>query len=509
MKTRNSIGKLICGDRETMHEDIRQQARCAASGFAAAGVTTGDTIAIMLRNDFPFVVSTLAAAMLEATATPINWHYTADEACWILSNSHAKVLVIHADIWRNIASDIPQGISENLTVVAVETPRDLASAHRVDDSLCTVPEEVLSWSSWIKSQEEWQGPAPKPQSAMIYTSGTTGRPKGVRRMGPVPVTTRGNHGSFVEEARFLLTAPMYHSAPNRAAMSTFYVGGDIVIAPRFDAENTLALIETHGITHSFMVPTMLIRLLKLPEEVRSRYDVSSLKHVVIAGAHCPPEVKTAIIKWWGPALYEYYGGTETGAITYCTSEEALAHPGTVGHAVPDATIRILDENGNECPTGTHGEIFGRLHPLPDFTYQNDPDARAEIEKHGLITCGDIGYLDEDGYLFLSDRKKDMVISGGVNIYPAEIEAALFACKGVLDCAVFGLPDDELGEIAAAAILPEPGAILDVSDLNDAIGQKIARFMIPRKTFIVEELPRDDSGKIFKRKLRDIYGSGSA
>jgi long-chain acyl-CoA synthetase len=250
-----------------------------------------------------------------------------------------------------------------------------------------------------------------------------------------------------------------------------------------------------------MVPTMLIRLLKLPQEVRERYDISSLKHVVHAGAPCPPDVKSAIINWWGPVLYEYYGGTETGAVTYCTSEQALAHPGTVGRAVPDATISILDDDGVEVPTGTHGEIFCRLHTMPDFTYQGDPAARAACEKHGLITCGDIGYLDDEGYLYLSDRKKDMVISGGVNIYPAEIEAAIFACDGVLDCAVFGLPDAEMGEIVAAAIQLETGATLETDQLNEYLGKRIARYMVPRKTFFVEDLPRDDSGKIFKRKLR--------
>ena len=497
--------KLVCGDRQTTHAIARAEAHRVATGFADLGVCEGDTVVIMLRNDFPFIIATLAASMLDATATPINWHYTAEEATWILSNSEAKVLVVHTDIWRKLSDQMPADVMSGVEVIAVETPEDQAAAHRVDPADCTAPEGVKEWQSWLETCDEWQGEPPTPRSAMIYTSGTTGRPKGVKRLGTVAVTTRGNHGSFVEEARFLLTAPMYHSAPNRAAMSTFFVGGDIVIAPRFDAEDTLRLIAEHRLSHSFMVPTMLIRLLKLPEDIRAKYDVSSLKHVVIAGAHCPPDVKRAIIDWWGPVLYEYYGGTETGAITYCTSEEALAHPGTVGRAVPDATISIYDEDGNECPTGVAGEIYGRLHPLPDFTYQGNAQARAEVEIDGLITCGDIGYLDDEGYLYLSDRKKDMVISGGVNIYPAEIEAALFAHDEVRDCAVFGLPDDEMGEMVTAAILPEDGHQLDESELLDFLRQKIAGYMIPRRIIEVSELPRDDSGKIYKRKLREVYG----
>jgi long-chain acyl-CoA synthetase len=497
--------KLISGAREISHAEVRAQAGQAATGFAAAGVTPGDTIAIMLRNDFPFIVAALAASMLEATATPVNWHYTADEATHILADSGAKALVVHADIWRTLAPQMAADLMQDITVVAVETPSDIVDAFGLNTANCTAPEGTLNWLDWIAAQAPWQGDPPQPRSAMIYTSGTTGKPKGVKRLGATAVTTKGNHGSFVPEARLLLTAPMYHSAPNRAAMSTFYVGGEIIIAPRFDAEDTLRLIEAHKISHSFMVPTMLIRLLKLPDEVRAKYDISSLKHIVIAGAPCPPDVKTAIINWWGPVLFEYYGGTETGAITYCTSEDALAHPGTVGRAVPDATIRVLDDDGNECPTGTAGEIYGRLHPIPDFTYQGNPQARADVEIDGLITCGDIGYLDADGYLYISDRKKDMVISGGVNIYPAEIEAALFDHKAVHDCAVFGLPHADFGEQVVAAILPEPGSVMDQAQINEFLGTRIAAYMIPRRVIFVDALPRDDSGKIFKRKLRDIYG----
>ncbi len=501
---------VICCEREMSHEAVGREARRAATGFARAGVTSGGTVATMLRNDFPFLAATLAADMVEAVATPINWHFTADEVAYILDDSNAQVLIVHADIWREIGPKMPDNVMDGITVVAVETPRDIADAHRVAEADCAVPEGIAAWGEWISAQPEWSGPPPKPQSAMIYTSGTTGRPKGVRRLGPVPVeaTRRGRYNAFVEDSRLLLAAPMYHSAPYRAAISTFQVGGDIVLAPRFQAEETLQLIERHEITHSFMVPTMFIRLLKLPVKTRARYDVSSLRHVVHAGSPCPPEVKRAIIEWWGPVVYEYYGGTETGAVTYCTSEEALAHPGTVGRAIQDATIKIFDEDGNECPAGVSGEIYCRLHSYPDFIYQGKPEERRAIEKNGLVTCGDIGYLDEEGYLYISDRKTDMVISGGVNIYPAQIEAAIFAHEEVTDCAVFGIPDPEYGEALVAAVQPEPGARLDVDRLKRFLRGKVAGYMVPRRVLILNELPRDDSGKIFKRKLRDTYGQQS-
>jgi long-chain acyl-CoA synthetase len=351
---------------------------------------------------------------------------------------------------------------------------------------------------------------------MIYTSGTTGKPKGVRRL-PLDGSNPDAITLAIETARALgmspgmrtvVTGPMYHTAPNSYSLTAARLGAFLVLQARFEPEDLLRIVEEQRITHLHMVPTMFTRLLKLPDDVRGRYDVSSLQHVVHAAAPCPPEVKRRMIEWWGPVIWEYYGGTETGAVVACDSEEWLAHPGTVGRPIATATVRIYDDDGNVLPPNEPGEVFMRLGGFPDFTYEGRPEARSEVERDGLITCGDIGYLDDDGYLFLCDRKRDMVISGGVNIYPAEIESCLMTMPGVRDCAVFGIPDEEFGESLAAVIEPEAGTEIDVDAARAHVRQHLAGFKAPKVVEFSAELPREDSGKIFKRKLRAPYWEGT-
>ena len=277
--------------------------------------------------------------------------------------------------------------------------------------------------------------------------------------------------------------------------------------PRFDAEETLRLIELHRIDLAYMVPTMYVRMLKLPEEVRSRYDLSSLRFIASTGSPCPPDVKRAMIDWLGPKIYETYAASETGLITIMSSEEALERPGSAGLPAGDATIRIVSEEGLPCPTGEIGLIYMKQPAYADFTYVGNEEARRAAEKDGLVTLGDMGYLDPQGYLFICDRASDMVISGGVNIYPAEAEHALMGCPGVLDCAVFGIPDEEMGERLMAAILPEPGAVVDAAAVEQWLRPRIAGYKIPRDVTLVTEFPRDDNGKVAKRKLRAKYWEG--
>ena len=274
--------------------------------------------------------------------------------------------------------------------------------------------------------------------------------------------------------------------------------------PRFEAEEFLRLIQEHDINTIVMVPTMFMRLLKLPEEVRRKYDLSSLTHVVHGAAPCPSDVKRAMIDWFGPVIYEYYGSTEASALTLATSEDALKRPGTVGRIMKGVELRFLDENDRDVPKGEVGEIYSRYLGNPDFTYQNKPEKRAEIDRDGFITSGDVGYVDEDGYVFLCDRKRDMVISGGVNIYPAEIEGVLHALPGVHDCAVFGVPDDEFGESLMAVVEPQAGAVLDPATIRTQLKASLADFKVPKRIEIQHDLPREDSGKIFKRRLRDPF-----
>jgi long-chain acyl-CoA synthetase len=305
-------------------------------------------------------------------------------------------------------------------------------------------------------------------------------------------------------ARALLPGPLYHSAPNSFGLRAGRLGGALVLMPRFEPEAFLQLIEEQRIDTMFVVPTMFIRLMKLPEEIRRNYDMSSLRHVIHAAAPCPPDVKRAMIAWWGPVIYEFYGSTESGAVTFATSEDALKKPGTVGRIAPGAELRFIGEDGSALPQGEIGEIYSRIAGNPDFTYHNKPGKRGEIDRDGFITSGDVGYIDADGYVFICDRKRDMVISGGVNIYPAEIEAVLHAVPGVHDCAVFGIPDAEFGEALMAVVEPQAGVMLDVADIRARLKASLADYKIPRHLEIQKELPREDSGKIFKRRLRDPY-----
>ncbi len=320
-------------------------------------------------------------------------------------------------------------------------------------------------------QKPYDGPTLPAPMNMIYTSGTTGNPKGVRRHAPTPEQAASSERMRAmiygtrPGVRALLPGPLYHSAPNSFGLRSGRLGGALVLMPRFEPEQFLRIIQDEKIDTIFMVPTMFIRLIKLPEDVRNKYDMSSLRHVIHAAAPCPTDVKRAMIDWWGPVIYEFYGSTESGAVTFANSEDALKKPGTVGRISPGAELRFVGDDGQILPQGEIGEIYSRIAGNPDFTYHNKPDKRAEIERDGFITSGDVGYIDADGYVFICDRKRDMVISGGVNIYPAEIEAALHAVAGVHDCAVFGIPDEEFGEALMAVVEPQPGTALDVGALR--------------------------------------------
>jgi len=304
--------------------------------------------------------------------------------------------------------------------------------------------------------------------------------------------------------RALHPAPLYHSAPSGYAVQAALHGELLVLEERFDAERALALIERHRLTHAYLVPTMYVRLLRLPESAREKYDLSSIRFVASTGSPCPAEVKRAMIDWWGPVFNEAYAASELGYVTSISSEEALRKPGSAGRPAGEARIRILDESGRELPRGQVGLIYARQPAFPDFTYNNNPEARRTIERDGLISLGDMGFLDEEGYLYVCDRASDMVISGGVNIYPAEIEAVLAMMPGVRDCAVFGIPDEEFGEALAAAVQSEPGIALEAEMIRKYLSDRIANYKVPRVVTFHAELPREESGKIFKRRLRAPY-----
>jgi fatty-acyl-CoA synthase len=375
-----------------------------------------------------------------------------------------------------------------------------------------VYDEVLQSAAPERPDDEQEG------REMLYSSGTTGRPKGVRK--PLPGTPFGDPSAAPVQvaqgislfgvgpgAVYLSPAPLYHSAPLVYSMSMHRLGATVVVMERFDAQQCLELIERHRVTLAQFVPTMFIRLLRLPPEVRERYDLSSLQMAVHAAAPCPVSVKRQMLEWWGPIILEYYAGTEDIGSTVITSQEWLAHPGSVGR--PTTECHIVREDGEDAPPGEAGVVYfagGR-----PFEYHNDPDKTASVvNDKGWRTLGDIGYLDEDGYLYLTDRQAHMIISGGVNIYPQEAENVLAGHPTVVDVAVIGVPDAEMGEAVKAVVEPvDPAAAGDAlaDELLAHCRRELATYKCPRTVDFVDDLPRDDNGTLYKRRLRERYWEG--
>lgn len=510
------MGWIKSGNRTFTAEEFDARARRAANVIAGFGVNKGEGIALYLRNDIAYFEAVFGAGMLGIYPVPVNWHYTPDEANYLLTDSGVKLLLIHADLYEPVKSAIPSG----LPVVIVETPEEVRSAYGLPD--VPPPADFPLWRELVDAAAPWAGEAGIAPSSIIYTSGTTGRPKGVRRpafteeQNAAVSTMLGWSYGYTEvlegkrDPATITTAvigPVYHSAPNAHSAFSIRVGANVVICPRFDAEELLALIERERITHLNMVPIMFNRLLRLPDAVKRKYDLSSLQFVTHAAAPCPPPVKRAMIEWWGPVIWEYYGSTEMGNVTCLSSQEWLAHPGSVGRVMPGVTLRVVDPEGRDVPPGTVGEVIGKGRHGTDFTYQNSPEKRASMEKYGLVTPGDMGYFDADGFLYLCDRINDMVISGGANIYPAEIEAELHKLPGVADCAVFGIPDEEFGESVMAVVQPMPGVELTADGLRAELRKVLTSYKVPRRIDFAGSLPREDSGKIFKRKLREPFWEG--
>jgi fatty-acyl-CoA synthase len=428
--------------------------------------------------------------------TAVNHHLSTDEVAYIVNDSDAKAIVVSA-AKRELAESIVT------TTPAVEVRLAFGG-------------EVVGHESYEKLLADIP-PTPlerQPRGGdMLYSSGTTGRPKGIKA--PLPdrqVDEPGDmyvalfvpHFAMSADTVYLSPAPLYHAAPLRFCATIQSVGGTVVMMERFDAEAMLAAIERYQVTHLQVVPTMFVRMLKLPDTDRARYDVSSLKVAIHAAAPCPPDVKQAMIEWWGPILTEYYASTEGNGGTLIGSADWLRKPGSVGKPFVGVP-HICDDEGNKVGSGEVGTVYFEREALP-FTYHNDPDKTAAAQHPQFptwTTVGDLGYLDEDGFLFLTDRKSFMIISGGVNIYPQEIENALALHPMVSDVAVIGVPDDEMGEQVKAVIVLAPGvepSQTTKDELIDFLGARIARFKLPRSIDFVDALPRTPTGKLAKHLL---------
>ena len=466
-----------------------------------AGLRRGDGIVIMLPNCIEFFELAWGAQRSGLYYTPVNTHLTADEITYIIDDSGAKAVFIHASAGALAAalaaSEGGAGVRRRFAVGG-----ELPGYDNFEKAVTAAPTS--------------DPPEPSQGTEMLYSSGTTGRPKGVRR--PLP----GEEGSYAQSATeaglrslyrmdgnsvYLSPAPLYHSAPLAYSMAVLRMGATVVLMERFTPEATLRLIEENRVTHAQFVPTMFVRLLKLDPAVRSRYDLSSLQCAIHAAAPCPVEVKARMLEWWGPIIYEYYAGTEGIGGTIIGPEEWIAHPGSVGK--PLSPVHILGEDGVELPTGQAGRVY--FDGGPPFKYHNDPAKTASIQnEQGWRTLGDVGYLDHEGYLFLTDRATFMIVSGGVNIYPQEAENVLVTHPQVADVAVFGVPNDEFGEEVKAVVQPLVWADADDDLANDLIAfcrSRLAAYKCPRTLDFVRELPRDPNGKLYKRRLRDTYWSG--
>jgi acyl-CoA synthetase (AMP-forming)/AMP-acid ligase II len=479
-------------------------ARCnrVAQFLRAAGLQRGDHISVFMENSIRMLEIEGGAERVGLYYTLINTYLAPDEVAYIIANSRSRLLFSSAarqPVAAAAAAQCP-GLERMLMTGSGVLPAGWESYQDVIADLPgdPVPDESLG-------------------AAMLYSSGTTGQPKGVLR--DLPTNLPGDAlpvMSFVSAMfgfrpgmTYLNPAPLYHSAPQASVSASLRIGATTVVMEHFDPEQWLALVERYRVTHCQMVPVMFTRLLRLPAEIRSRYDTSSLECIVHAAAPCPVHVKQAIISWLGPIVTEYYGATEANGFTFCDSAQWLAHPGTVGRPILGELL-ILDEDGAACPTGTDGTIWFR--GATAFRYFRDPAKTADGRSGdgAASTVGDVGHVDSDGYLYLTDRKSYMIISGGVNIYPQETENLLSSHPAVLDVAVIGVPNADLGEEVKAVVqLADPAAAGPglAQELIDYSRARLAHFKCPRTVDFVDELPRYPTGKLYKRILRDAYWAG--
>jgi long-chain acyl-CoA synthetase len=473
-----------------------------ANLFRSEGLREGDHVAIYAYNHLRYYEAAFAAVNSGLYLTPVNAHSPLEEAEYIVNDCGAKVLIV-ADSTADVAQEL----------VAL-TPQV-----RVRLSLDDSRGSYVGLDAAVSGQEAELSDSERRGTFMFYSSGTTGRPKGIKPPLPdIPAAAGDPIGlgfarfSGGPDPVYLSPAPLHHAAPLRTSMGVLEAGSTVVCMERFDPEGALAAIERHRVTSSQWVPTMFIRMLKLHPNVRARYDLSSLRVAVHAAAPCPAWAKEQMIEWWGPVIDEYYAGSENIGSTWITSEEWLAHRGSVGKSA-QGEVHICDAEGGELATGEDGLVYFEVAPGSAFEYHDDPGKTAGVwhPTRPWRTLGDIGHVDTDQYLYLSDRATFMIISGGANVYPQEIESVLVAHPQVIDAAVFGVPDDDLGEVALAVVQPACGADPDtlLAELRELCRAKLARYKIPARFDLRDSLPRGEDGKLRKKPLRDEYWTGAS
>lgn len=488
---------IMAGSGETVsYRALDEVANRIAHWMRAQGLQAGDAFGLLLENSARFYEVYWAAQRSGLVLVPVSTHLTAAETAYILGDSDARLLITSGKF--DAVVDALPGHGADLPVLTFG--RDAEAAFAAHPATPIADQSV--------------------GRVMLYSSGTTGRPKGILPAppadpaveAPTPLMGLATMGFRIKgdgSSIYLSPAPLYHAAPLGWSTTIHRLGGTVVVMEKFDPEGALGAIERYRITDSQWVPTHFVRMLKLPEEVRSRYDLSSHSSAIHAAAPCPADIKEAMIEWWGPIIYEYYAGSEGNGMTMIGSADWMAHRGSVGRAIL-GTIHVCDDDGNEVPVGEEGAIFFES-PYP-FQYHKDPSKTQEAtHPQGWTTLGDIGKLDEDGFLYLTDRRSNMIISGGVNIYPQEVENLLVTHDKVMDAAVIGAPCPEMGEKVVAVVQPvsmdDAGDALE-AELTEYLSGQLARLKMPRLFDFRAELPREANGKLYKRKLKEEYSNAS-
>lgn len=490
---------LIVADGDTIsYGELYARSQRVAALLHEAGLRRGDGVALVLPNCREFLEISWGCQLSGLYYTTVNTHFTPDDVAYVIDDSEARAVFVDASMAQHGSRILQANTGVD---VHIEVGGNRSGWRSYDDAVASA------------------GDAPRvcDGSEMLYSSGTTGQPKAVRR--PLPTDGNGSWAQKVLEyaltqrygmsssSVYLSPAPLYHAAGVNYTMAVHRVGAASVLMRRFDAEAVLRLIETHRVTHAQFVPTMFVRMLKLPRAVRQRYDLSSLQCVIHAAAPCPVDVKHRMMEWFGPLIHEYYGGTEGFAGTVIGPQEWLAHPGSVGK--PFSPVHVVSDNGAELPAGESGELY--FEGGPAFEYFKDPDKTASVSnERGWRSLGDMGYVDEDGYLYLTDRSTFMIVSGGVNIYPQEAENLLVMHPKLLDAAVFGVPNDDFGEEVKAVVQPVDGVSAGPAleaELIEYCRAHLAAYKCPRTVEFAPELPRDPNGKLYKRRIRERYWQG--
>lgn len=492
---------LVMGNQRITYEELYRCCNSLANGLLALGIQPGDRIGVFMHNCPEFLQVWTAAGKIAVTPIPLNYRFRAEELAYIMNDSESKALVYGSDMEPVVTEAKPRFTVPGIRYICVGEPDsvDVLTLEELTRSNSEAPPEVDVGTHAV---------AP----SLAYTSGTTGRPKGVLRGSSKRLNGLLGYAYTFEAAYddvHLVAGPLYHAAPFGWAAYSLLLGNTVVIMPRFDAEDFLRHVQEHAVTSTFVVPTMLNRIIHLPEAVRNRYNTASLRVITAAAESFPFPLKQKVISFFGEGkLFEFYGGTEISLVTYLRPEEQLKKPGSCGRPAMGSSIKLLNENHIEVQPGEVGILYVKSPFLLDEYYRN-PEATEACYHKGYFTVGDMARVDEDGYYYIVDRAVDMIISGGVNIYPAEIEEVLYRHPDILDAGIIGAKDPEWGEKIVAYVILKPGARIGEGEVKEYVAQNLATYKKPREVFFVDQLPYSPSGKLLKRELRKDYEIRSA